>query len=492
MNIPIAKISNSYYNKTVQPLAVLSDFLHISKFIGKYHTKTRKADKNMFTDLNDLKHKLQGKRIAILGLGISNLPLVKFLMQLGISDITVRDKNPDPKASYFVREHGLKNITGDNYLENLEEDYIFRSPGIMSTLPELQNAVANGAVLSSEMEVFFDLCPAKIIGITGSDGKTTTTTLIYEILTKAGYTCHLGGNIGHPLLEDLPNIKPDHIVIVELSSFQLMTMKKSPDIALVTNLSPNHLDKHTDMEEYIEAKTNIFRHGATKTVFNLENDITKSFIREDSLSFSLKQPVEQGAYLQEDTIYFNGKEVMKRSDILLPGIHNVDNYLAAICVVSSLCDLSIVRDVAREFGGVEHRIEFVRELDGVKYYNDSIASSPTRAIAGLRSFDQKIIVIAGGSDKKIPFDSYAKEVCERVKYLVLVGQTKDQMKEAVLAVNPDFPILEAETFTQAIDLAKEKATSGDVVMLSPACPSFDFFKNFMERGKTFKDYVKNL
>lgn len=446
----------------------------------------------MFTDLNDFKHKLEGKTIAILGLGISNLPLVKLMLGLGITNITVRDKNPDPQVSFFTRAHGLKRITGESYLENLTEDYIFRSPGIMPTLPEIQKAVENGSVLSSEMEVFFDLCPAKIIGITGSDGKTTTTTLIYEILKKAGYTCHLGGNIGHPLLEDLQNIQPEDLVIVELSSFQLMTMQKSPDIALVTNLSPNHLDKHTDMEEYIQAKINIFSHGASKTVFNLENDITKGFLRDDSLAFSLKQPVEKGAYLQNDTVYFNGEEVMKRSDILLPGIHNVDNYLAAICVVSSLCDLSIVKEVAREFGGVEHRIEFVRELDGVRYYNDSIASSPTRAIAGLRSFNQKIIVIAGGSDKKIPFDSYAKEVCERVKYLVLVGQTKEQIKAAVLAENPDFPILEAETFTQAIDLAKAHATSGDVVMLSPACPSFDFFKNFMERGKTFKDYVKSL
>ncbi len=446
----------------------------------------------MFTDFSDFKNKLTDKSVAVLGVGVSNLPLVKLMIANGIQNITLRDKNPDPQLHFFAHAHGLKLITGDEYLENLTEDYIFRSPGVMPTAPQIKKAVESGSKLSSEMEVFFDLCPAKIIGITGSDGKTTTTTLIYEILKKAGYTCHLGGNIGHPLLEDLPKIKEDHMVIVELSSFQLMTMTKSADIALVTNLSPNHLDKHTDMEEYIEAKTNIFRHGSKITVFNLENEITKGFMREDSLSFSLKQPVEKGAYLQDDTIYFNGKEVMKRSDILLPGIHNVDNYLAAICVVSGLCDLSIVKEVARTFGGVEHRIEFVREIDGVRYYNDSIASSPSRAIAGLRSFDQKIIVIAGGSDKKIPFDGYAKEVCERVKHLVLVGQTKDQIKATVLAVNPNFPILEAETFTQAIDLAKQHAEPGDVVMLSPACPSFDFFKNFMERGKVFKDYIKSL
>lgn len=454
-------------------------------------TKRRKADIIiMFKDFSDFKNKLTGKKVGILGLGVSNLPLLKLLLANGITDITIRDKNPDPAVKAEAPDATW--ITGEDYLQDITEDYIFRSPGIMPTLPELRKAVANGVQLTSEMEVFFDLCPAKIIGITGSDGKTTTTTLIYEILKKAGYTCHLGGNIGHPLLSDLPNIKEDHIVIVELSSFQLMTMKKSADIAVITNLSPNHLDKHTDMDEYVEAKTNIFRHGAKQTVFNLENEITSSFLQENSLSFSLKQKVEKGAYLEGDTLYFNGEEVMKRSDIVLPGIHNVDNYLAAICAVSSLCDLAYVKKVAQAFGGVEHRIEFVRELCGVRYYNDSIASSPSRAIAGLRSFDQKIIVIAGGSDKNIPFDSYAKEVCERVKHLVVMGHTKEKIKAAVLQENPDFPISEACDLSDAVRLARENAVAGDVVMLSPACASFDYFKNFMERGKLFKELVNSL
>ncbi len=444
----------------------------------------------MYRDFSDFTNQLKDKRIAILGLGVSNLPLLRMLLENGIKNITVRDKNPAPELDFPAPD--VTWITGEEYLKDLNEDIIFRSPGIMPTLPELREAVAQGSELTSEMEVFFELCPAKIIGITGSDGKTTTTTLIYEILKKAGYTCHLGGNIGHPLLEDLAIIKEDHIVIVELSSFQLMTMKKSPDIAVITNLAPNHLDKHTDMDEYIEAKTNIFHYGTTQTVFNLENEITKTFLREDSLSFSLHQPVEKGAYLEGDTVYFNGKEVMKRSDIVLPGIHNVDNYLAATCAVSSLCDMSYVKQVAKEFGGVEHRIEFVREVDGVRYYNDSIASSPSRAIAGLRSFDRKIIVIAGGSDKNIPFDTYAKEVCERVKHLVVMGHTKEKIKGAVLAVNPEFPISEAKDLWDAVRLAKENASDGDVVMLSPACASFDYFKNFMERGQLFKDCVNSL
>ncbi len=445
-----------------------------------------------FQSLADMKEKLRGKTVTVLGVGVSNLPLVSFLLENGIKNITLRDKKPSPEAIALAEEKGLTMIAGDSYLAHLTEDVIFRSPGIMPTLSEIKTATDGGAILTSEMELFFDLCPAKIIGITGSDGKTTTTTLIYEILKQAGYTCHLGGNIGNPLLPQLSTIQKDHIVIVELSSFQLMTMKKSAHIAVVTNLAPNHLDKHTDMDEYVEAKKNIFAHGSKITVFNLENDITKDFIDETSLAFSLKQPVKNGAYLQGDSIYFNGIEVMKKSDIILPGIHNVDNYLAAICAVSSLCDLAYVKKVAKEFGGVEHRIEFVRELNGIRFYNDSIASSPSRAIAGLHSFDQKIIVIAGGSDKNIPFDSYAKEVCNRVKHLVVMGHTKDKIKSAVLEVNPDFPISVAENLEDAVKKAYEKATSGDVVMLSPACASFDFFKNFMERGRLFKDFVNSL
>lgn len=445
-----------------------------------------------FQSLADMKEKLSDKRVTVLGVGVSNLPLVSFLLEQGITQITLRDKKPSPEAIALAEANNLPMISGDAYLSDLYEDVIFRSPGIMPTLPEIKTATNRGAILTSEMELFFDLCPAKIIGITGSDGKTTTTTLIYEILKKAGYTCHLGGNIGNPLLPELSTIQKDHIVIVELSSFQLMTMQKSADIAVITNLAPNHLDKHTDMDEYIEAKKNIFRHGSKITVFNLENDITKEFINEKSLAFSLKQPVKNGAYLDGDTVYFGGTEVMKTSDIILPGIHNVDNYLAAICAVSSLCDLSYVKQVAKEFAGVEHRIEFVRELKGIRFYNDSIASSPSRAIAGLHSFDQKIIVIAGGSDKNIPFDSYAKEVCNRVKHLVVMGHTRDKIKSAVLAENPDFPISVAENLEDAVQKAYANAEPGDVVMLSPACASFDFFKNFMERGRLFKEFVNSL
>ena len=391
-----------------------------------------------------------------------------------------------------MKKKNVSFITGENYLENIEEKYIFRSPGIMSSQKEFEEAIKKGSVLTSEMEAFFDMCNAKIIGVTGSDGKTTTTTLISEVLKKAGYTVHIGGNIGTPLIDRLHEIKEDDYVVVELSSFQLMSMKKSPDIAVITNIAPNHLDKHKDMDEYIQAKTNIFTNGAKKIILNAENEITKGFISKDTLTFSLKKKQGNGAYLENEKIYFNGEYIMDKSDILIPGIHNVDNFLAVICAISGICPFECVKEVAKTFGGVEHRIEFVRELDGVKYYNDSIASSPTRAIAGLNAFSQKVIMIAGGSDKNIPFDELAKEIVKHVKYLIVTGFTQEKIKEAVLKENKDFPVYVAADFDDAVNFANKTSENGDIVILSPACASFDRFKNFMERGNKFKELVNSL
>jgi UDP-N-acetylmuramoylalanine--D-glutamate ligase len=309
----------------------------------------------------------------------------------------------------------------------------------------------------------------------------------------------LGGNIGRPLLADTANIKKEDIVIVELSSFQLMSMTKSPDIAVITNLAPNHLDKHKDMAEYIEAKTNIFKHNCKKLILNNENDVTKSFVTDTSITFSLKSAQKSGSYLQDGKLYFKTAqeneppiEIMDRVDILLPGIHNVDNYLAAICAVSGLCDFKYVKEVAKTFGGVEHRIEFVAEVKGVKYYNDSIASSPSRAIAGLNSFDQKVIIISGGSDKGIGFEDFAKVVTSRVKTIILMGETKEKIKQAIINIDKNFPIIDAKDLKNAVDLAKSVASNGDVVILCPACASFDFFKNFMDRGNQFKELVRDM
>ncbi len=446
----------------------------------------------MLNNINSLSELVKGKTVGILGLGVSNLPLAKLLINENCK-LVIRDKKElSGDALEFTKKNNVKTVIGEEYLDNIDEDVVFRSPGIMYTSDAIQKAIKSGVLVTSEMEVFFELCPSAIIGITGSDGKTTTTTLISEMLKAEGKKVFIGGNIGEPLLPRLNQMTKDDYAVVELSSFQLMSMTKSPDIAVITNIAPNHLDKHKDMAEYVEAKKNIFTHGCKKVILNAENDITKSFITENSVTFSLKNPQKNGAYLKDGDIFYNDEFVMKASDIILPGIHNVDNYLAAICAVYGLCGFETIKKVAQTFGGVEHRIEFVCEKNGVKYYNDSIASSPTRAIAGLNSFNQKVIMIAGGSDKGIAFDNLAKVITDKVKLLIVMGFTKDKIKNAVLKVDGNFPIYTASDLADAVNAAAKNAVSGDIVTLCPACASFDYFKNFADRGNQFKELVKKL
>ena len=446
----------------------------------------------MLNNINSLSELVKGKTVGILGLGVSNLPLAKLLINEDCK-LVIRDKKElSGDALEFTKKNNVKTVIGEEYLDNIDEDVVFRSPGIMYTSDAIQKAIKNGVTVTSEMEVFFALCPSAIIGITGSDGKTTTTTLISEMLKAEGKKVFIGGNIGEPLLPRLNQMTKDDYAVVELSSFQLMSMTKSPDIAVITNIAPNHLDKHKDMAEYVEAKKNIFTHGCKKVILNAENDITKSLITENSVTFSLKNPQKNGAYLKDGDIFYNDEFVMKASDIILPGIHNVDNYLAAICAVYGLCGFETIKKVAQTFGGVEHRIEFVCEKNGVKYYNDSIASSPTRAIAGLNSFNQRVIMIAGGSDKGIAFDNLAKVITDKVKLLIVMGFTKDKIKNAVLKVDGNFPIYTASDLADAVNAAVKNAVSGDIVTLCPACASFDYFKNFADRGNQFKELVKKL
>lgn len=446
----------------------------------------------MLNNINSLSELVKGKTVGILGLGVSNLPLAKLLINEDCK-LVIRDKKElSGDALEFTKKNNVKTVIGEEYLDNIDEDVVFRSPGIMYTSDAIQKAIKSGVLVTSEMEVFFELCPSAIIGITGSDGKTTTTTLISEMLKAEGKKVFIGGNIGEPLLPRLNQMTKDDYAVVELSSFQLMSMTKSPDIAVITNIAPNHLDKHKDMAEYVEAKKNIFTHGCKKVILNAENDITKSFITENSVTFSLKNPQKNGAYLKDGDIFYNDEFVMKASDIILPGIHNVDNYLAAICAVYGLCGFETIKKVAQTFGGVEHRIELVCEKNGVKYYNDSIASSPTRAIAGLNSFNQKVIMIAGGSDKGIAFDNLAKVITDKVKLLIVMGFTKDKIKNAVLKVDGNFPIYTASDLADAVNTAAKNAVSGDIVTLCPACASFDYFKNFADRGNQFKELVKKL
>ncbi len=449
---------------------------------------------------------LQNKTVAVIGIGVSNTPLLRLLLEHGIA-VTACDKRKREDLGELADElerSGARLQLGEDYLEGLTQDVIFRTPGMRPDVPQLLRAKEKGSVITSEMEVFFDVCPCSIIAVTGSDGKTTTTTMIAQLLRAAGHTVHVGGNIGNPLLAQAGEMQPDDRVVLELSSFQLMTMHKSPHIAVVTNLSPNHLDMHKGMEEYVSAKENIFVHQSVGdiAVFNLDNDITceqSTRAAGEVRCFSRRGEPENGVFLRGDEIIRrkNGEDtvVMTVQDIKLPGIHNVENYMAAIAAVEGLVDDETIRCFARTFGGVEHRIELVRTLRGVRYYNDSIASSPSRTIAGLRSFKEKVILIAGGYDKNIPFDVLGPEVVEHVKLLILCGATAEKIRAAVESApeyRPGKPeILMVSPLQKAVETARDRAEEGDVVTLSPACAAFDQFKNFMERGKTYKAIINS-
>lgn len=448
---------------------------------------------------------LQGKTVAVIGIGVSNRPLIELLAARGIS-VTARDRQQRQALGDYaghLEAMGCRLCLGEEYLDGLNEDVIFRTPGMRPDVPELAAAVARGSTLTSEMEVFFEVCPCPIIAVTGSDGKTTTTTIIAELLRSAGKTVHLGGNIGHPLLAETPSIQPEDVAVLELSSFQLMTMGRSPHIAVITNLSPNHLDVHKNFAEYITAKENIFTHQNTQdiAVFNADNSITAQQA-ERALGrarlFSRKNEVEDGVFLRDGKIIarHGGQErvVMNREDIRLPGEHNVENYLAAIAAVDGMVSDDRIAAFARSFGGVEHRIELIRTLDGVRWYNDSIASSPSRTIAGLRAFPEKVILIAGGKDKGISYAELGPVVNDHVKLLLLCGATAGVIRESVEQAEnyQGLEIIDVADYHQAAQTARERAVEGDVVILSPASTSFDRFKNFMERGKAFKEVVNGL
>ena len=443
---------------------------------------------------------IRDKKIAVLGLGVSNRPLVRLLLEAGCH-VTGCDRTPREQLDEEVLElerQGCALKVGDGYLEGLSADLVFRTPGMHPDNPALIALRENGAEVTSEMEVFFECCPCTILAVTGSDGKTTTTTLISEMLKAAGKKVWRGGNIGTPLLPRCREMEKTDYAVVELSSFQLMDMKRSPHIAVITNLAPNHLDIHKDMEEYIWAKENIFRFqkDTDVLVLNADNDITAGFTGNGTTKFFSRRGQTNGVWEENGTIYRNGRPVMAKSDILLPGEHNVENYMAAILAVEGLVEDETIRQVAKTFGGVEHRIELVRVKDGVRYYNDSIASSPTRTIAGLKSFPEKVLLIAGGYDKHIPYDVLGPEICAHVKKLFLGGATGPQIRAAVENApeyRPGYPeIVDCADFTAAVHAAVAAAESGDVVLMSPASAAFDQFKNFMVRGDYFKKLIMEL
>ena len=479
----------------------------------------REVDLNIREYLSD---KFKNKSCAVLGFARSNKPLVEILLEAGAS-VTVRDKNValESDADYIrFSEMGASFLLGESYLNGLSGDYIFRSPAFRPDLPEIKRAIQSGATLSSEMELFFEVCPAKIIGITGSDGKTTTTTLTHLLLDteckkKGVGRAYVGGNIGAPLLPLVFNMTEDDFAVVELSSFQLHTMTRSPSVAAITNLSPNHLDWHTGMDEYIDAKLNICRHSPIeRLVTNAEDATTREIAEQGDLALTLfsskanchENIVPDGKQNCRAIYEYDGviciddgaekREIVAVSDILLPGRHNIENYMTAIALTEGLVSLETVREIATTFKGVAHRLELVREKDGVKFYNSSIDSSPSRTAAALGALPKPPIVICGGYDKKIPFDTLANSLCEKARAVVLTGATAEKILAEIKAC-PDYdsarlPVIHKPDFREAVIAAAEMAHEGDIVLLSPACASFDAFKDFAARGEYFKEIVNGL
>jgi len=460
--------------------------------------------------LEQFKRDIVNKRVAVLGIGISNTPLIKYLGKLGVS-VTAFDqagKEELQPALKSLEGLDIEYCLGPDYLEKLRGfDIIFKTPKIRFDIPELLREAEAGAEITSEMEVFCRLCPARIFGVTGSDGKTTTTTLISKILEHHGYKCWLGGNIGTPLLDRIDEIDGSDMVVLELSSFQLHTMHNRINTAVVTNVSPNHLDVHKSMQEYIDAKKNIFLYQDVNDtlVLNYDNVITRGFAPEAPgkvIMFSRTADLDEGVVLSGGKIVLrrSGREmeIADVSDIRIPGVHNVENYMAAAAATADFAGPSDVRAIAVSFGGVEHRNEHVRTVNGVSFYNDSIGSSPSRTMATIRSFGDRVILIAGGYDKHLSYDEMGEVLAERVKCLVLFGQTSDKIEAALKygvkksGRGTGIPVYRCTSMEEAVRTAYENAVPGDVVLLSPASASFDHYRNFEERGNHFKKIVLEL
>ncbi len=458
----------------------------------------------MKKDFTEFKNFIKGKKVAVVGIGVSNIPLMNFLDKLG-AKITGFDMKTEAELGEVAIDFKGKGISlelGEKYLDRLTGyDVIFKTPSMRIDSEALVRCKKEGAYITSEMEEFTKYCKGKIYGITGSDGKTTTTTIISKLLEKQGYTTWVGGNIGTPLFAEIEKIKEEDKVVLELSSFQLMTMDSLIDVAVVTNITPNHLDMHHGMEEYIEAKKNVFRYQDKNCllIINDENNITKEFYKEAKgkvEKFSSKKIKNEDGYYENGVLYIHGQEVCKKNDIVIKGMHNVENYLAAFLAVRNEVSIENMKFVAQTFGGVEHRCEFIREINGVRYYNDSIASSPTRTLAGLKAFEKPVILIAGGYDKHIPFEPLAFEGYEKIKSIVIMGATKYKIAKCFQDLREkkeiNIPVYIVNNMEEAVNKCREIAKEGDIVTLSPACASFDMFKNFEIRGNVFKDIINNL
>ena len=457
--------------------------------------------------LEEFNNFLDGKQVAIIGMGVSNIPLLDYFYDKN-AKVTVFSTNIlSDEIMEKINKYRYEVELGEDNLSRLKGfDIIFRSPSALPTKHEFQSAVKKGAILTSEIEMVLKLAPCKIIGVTGTEGKTTTTSLIYEICKKAGYNCFLGGNIGKPIFTKINQMKPEDIVILELSSFQLMGMTVSPNIAVVTNIFPDHLNVHKSYEEYQDAKKSIFRNQTEEgiVILNKDNEITEKFadeVKGKTIFFSSTKKLKNGyVYDREDGFIkkcTDGKceKILNKNDIKLRGIHNYENICAALAATETVASKEAQIEAVKNFKGVEHRLEFVREIDGVKYYNDSIGTSPASTIAGLNAFDENIILLAGGSDKGLDYKEIGEVIARKVGTLILTGPTAQKIEEATkqaLSEEKNIEIIHTNNLEESVKVAKEKAKEGDIVLLSPASASFDAFKNFEERGNYFKTLVNNL
>lgn len=451
----------------------------------------------MNKELEKFNNKLQKSKIAIIGLGVSNIPLLDYLYNKNC-DVTIFNQKPlEEDIIKKIESYHYKYHIGDLKLDNY--NIIFRSPSCLPTKKELKEAQNKKAIITSEVKEVLKLAPCKIIGVTGSDGKTTTTTLINEILKANNYKTFLGGNIGMPLFTKLEEMQKEDIVILELSSFQLMDFDISPDISVITNISENHLDIHKDFNEYIESKKNIFKYQNNTGILvtNLDNDITKEFkTKGETRYFSKKQKLNKGFYTDGDYIYYNSNKIIDTKEIKLRGIHNYENICTALSATIDLIDLDKSIEAIKKFPGVEHRLELVREINKIKWYNDSVSSSPTRTIAGLYSYTEDIVLIAGGYDKKLDYTPLAKPILDKVTKLILLGDTKEKIYNAVTnlnkEINKNIEIYICNTLQETVYKAKEVAKEKEIVLFSPASASFDMFKNFADRGNKYKELVNNI
>lgn len=471
---------------------------------------------------------IQDKKIAILGAGVSNRPLITLLCEAG-ANLTVFDLKEAADFTPFIEELERKNLTcswslGPQYLRELHGfDLIFRSPAIMPYRDELRKEQRRGAIITSEIEVFMHLCPCEVLAVTGSDGKTTTSTLIAKILETQGYKTWLGGNIGRPLLSEVAGIRPEDKVVLELSSFQLISMSTSPKTAIITNISPNHLDIHQDYREYSQAKAEIFRHQSfyDRLIINGEDPLLCSFQEEakGEVIWTTKRPFgDQKLFgLDEDVLFYQEtpsslkKILFSRKELALPGRYNAQNILSALASTWPLIDFSQVKDTLTAFSGVEHRVELIKNHEGVEIYNSSIDSSPTRTINSLSGFAERNIpvrLIAGGKDKNLVYDELGRTILKTCSGVYLSGDNAELIKAGIEKAEKielqkgdgqriensgkAFSLYVCSDYEECLEKCLAEVSAGEVILFSPAGTSFDRFKNFEERGQAFTQLVQEL